>query len=316
MALAPLEEKVTSGDLVAELLGKAPRLGGNTGSWPGLTVYRFHAPAEPSWEEVQSLSLCVVAQGRKCVTVDDVRFPYDPFHYLVLNSNLHFQAEIVEASAAKPFVSLVLEIDPAVVRKVSVEMLERRAAALPGAEQAEPERSFLSPLSSDLMGAVLRFLRAVSTGPDRRILAPAYLQEIVYRVLQADQYARLMEIAAEQQHNDPIARVVGYAREHLGEPLTVADLAERLSLSPSAFAALFRESTGRSPYQFVKEMRLNRARELLLAGDKTVAAISRSVGYSTPSHFINEFRKKYGMSPRAYCDLEGLGNELRQQESP
>jgi AraC-like DNA-binding protein len=314
VALAPLEEKVTSGDLVAELLARAPQPGANTGDWSGLTVYRFQAPVAPSWEEVQSLSLCVVAQGRKCVTVDDNHYHYDPFHYLVLNSHLHFQAEIVEASVAKPFVSFVLQIAPAIVRKVSVEMLERRAAA-GVAGDPEPAQSFVGALDTDLMSAVLRFLRAISTGPDRRILAPAYLQEIVYRLLQADQYARLMEIAAEQQHNDPIAQVVGYAREHLGEPLTVADLAERMSLSPSAFAALFRESTGRSPYAFVKEMRLTRGRELLLSGEATVAAISRAVGYSSPSHFINEFRKRYGLSPRAYCDLAGLRAELGDRHS-
>jgi transcriptional regulator GlxA family with amidase domain len=74
------------------------------------------------------------------------------------------------------------------------------------------------------------------------------------------QYARLLRIAADQEHHDPVARVIRYAREHLSEPLAVADLAKYASLSPSAFTALFRETTGTSPYQFVKEMRLARAR--------------------------------------------------------
>jgi metal-sulfur cluster biosynthetic enzyme len=56
-----------AGDLVAELAETADRTGANAGLWPGLTVYRFTAPAGPTWEEIQSLSLCVVAQGRKSV---------------------------------------------------------------------------------------------------------------------------------------------------------------------------------------------------------------------------------------------------------
>jgi AraC-like DNA-binding protein len=309
--VTPLEERITSGDLVAALLARAPRTGANSAEWPGLTIYRFTGPVSPTWEEVQSLSLCVVAQGRKCVTVDGVHYHYDPFNYLVLNSSLHFTAEIIEASVEKPFVSFVLQIDPTLVRKVSVDMLEERTlavAAQRGADDAEPV--FVSALDTGLMSAVLRFLGAISTGPDRRVLAPAYLQEMVYRVLQDNQYTRMLKIAAEQEHSDPIARIVNYVREHLAEPLTVADLAEQVALSTSALSAQFREATGRSPYQFIKDMRLNRARELLVNRDVTVASISREVGYPNPSHFINEFRNRFGLSPRAYCDFTALRNEI------
>jgi hypothetical protein len=86
-----------AGDLIAEF-SRAPLVGGNTGAWPGLTIYRFTSPVGPTWEEIQSLSLCIVAQGRMAVTVEGDTYEYDPFHYLVLNSHLHFQAEILEAT--------------------------------------------------------------------------------------------------------------------------------------------------------------------------------------------------------------------------
>ena len=129
MSSGQLERPVTSGDLIAELAARAPEVGPNAGAWPGLTIYRFTAPAGPSWEEIQSLSLCIVAQGRKAVTVNGETYLYDPFHYLVLSSHLHFQAEILEASPSRPFLSLVLQIEPALVRRVSSDMLERRTTA-------------------------------------------------------------------------------------------------------------------------------------------------------------------------------------------
>src|ERR1700751_4662473 len=116
-----------AGDLIAELAPRAPLVGGNPNACPGLTIYRFTSPVGPTWEEIQSLSLCIVAQGRKAVTVDGQTFRYDPFNYLVLGSNLTFQAEILEAHPNKPFLSFVLQIDPAVVRRVSADMLERKA---------------------------------------------------------------------------------------------------------------------------------------------------------------------------------------------
>jgi len=312
-----LPSTIGAGDLVAELASMATETGANTGVWPGLTVYRFTAPAGPTWEEIQSLSLCIVAQGRKAVTVGGETYLYDPFRYLVLSSHLHFQAEILEASLSRPFLSLVLQIAPALVRQVSSDMLERRTTAFrsPGTETQPAPRACVSALDQELLGVVLRFLRAVRDAADRRVVAPLYLQELVYRVLQRDQYARLLALAAAESASNPVSAVLEYMRAHLSEPLTVADLADLVSLSPSAFAHLFRDITGRSPYQFLKEMRLDRARELLVDGNFTVARISKEVGYASVSHFISEFRGRFGVTPRAYYDAHALHRELDTQRA-
>ena len=302
--------------LIAELSQRATKEGANAGTWPGLTIYRFTSPVGPTWEEIRSLSLCIVAQGRKAVTVDGATYKYDPFNYLVLSSHLHFQAEILEATPAKPFLSFVLQIDPSVVRQVSSDMLERRATAFRqhAAESEAPEpNAFVSALDQELAGAVQRFLRSIETGADRRVLAPMHLREMVYRVLQREQYARLLAIAATESASNPVSAALEYVREHLTEPLTVADMAEQVSLSPSAFAHLFREVTGRSPYRFVKEMRLDKARELLIDGQFPVTRVSKEVGYGSVSHFISEFRARFGLTPRAYSDAHELYRELRIQ---
>jgi AraC-like DNA-binding protein len=315
MATGYRDVAVSAGDLIAELAARATEPGANTVGWPGLVIYRFTSPTGPTWEEIQSLSLCIVAQGRKAVTVEGHSFVYDPFRYLVLRSHLHFQAEILEASASRPFLSFVLQIDPAVVRQVSSDMLVRRTTAFrPRTEQVRPaEEAFVSAMDTELLGSVLRFLRATSTAADRRVLAPLYLQEMVYRVLQREQYARLLDLAEAESASNPVSAVLEYVRDHLSEPLTVADMAEHVNLSPSAFAHMFRDISGRSPYQFLKEMRLDRARELLVDGNLAVTRISKEVGYSSVSHFIAEFRGRFGVTPRAYCDAHATRRELDMQ---
>jgi AraC-like DNA-binding protein len=307
-----LSPPVVCGELIAELAARAPQAGANGGLWPGLTIYRFTSPAGPTWEEIRSLSLCIVAQGRKAVTVDGETYLYDPSHYLILGSHLHFQAEVLEASIGRPFLSFVLQIDPVLVRQVSSDMLERRTTAFrPHQTQPRPGPPVcVSAIDSELLGVVLRFLRATGSAADRRVLAPLYLQEMVYRVLQREQYARLLALAAAEAASNPVSAVLEHVRNHLAEPLTVADMADLVSLSPSAFAHLFRDVTGRSPYQFVKEMRLDRARELLVDGQLTVARISKEVGYASVSHFISEFRGRFGVTPRAYYDEQAVGREL------
>jgi len=303
------DERLRSGDLIAELRVRAVKTGPNATEWPGLTVYRFEAPAAPQWDAVQSLSLCVVAQGRKAVTIDDVTYRYDPFNYLVLNRGLRFEAEILEASSELPFLSFVLQIDPALVHRISADMRDGAATTFrrPRPQRMLPRRTAaaqVSPLDANTCGAVLRFLRAATTGPDRRVLAPMYLQEIVYRVLRAGQRQRLLDAAVSETASNPVTQVITYIRGHLAEPLTVADLAERACLSPSAFAHLFRDVSGMSPYQFIKSLRLDRARDLLVCENMNVSEVARSVGYSSLSHFINEFKRHFGVTPRAYAEAQ------------
>ncbi|MGW0035491.1 AraC family transcriptional regulator [Gordonia sp. NPDC003376] len=311
--LNPLEFRITSGDLVAELRSRASEPGILETDYPGLTIYRFDEPVEPLWEEVSQLHLCVIAQGRKCVTQDGVERYYDPFTYLAISGNRPFRTEIIEASKAKPFLSFGLQIDPDLVRQVSSDiLLERETAAF--TRNRHPDhvaRGFVSALDRDMMDAILRFLRSLSTATDRRVLTPTYLKEIVYRALQAEQYGLLVERAASERANNPVSAVIAYVQEHFAEPLSVSDLAEKAFMSPSAFSHLFRDTTGKSPYQFVKEMRLTRARELLIANEQNVTEISKAVGYRSTSHFINEFRERYGQTPRA-CSESISGNDLRR----
>ncbi|MBN9747839.1 AraC family transcriptional regulator [Amycolatopsis sp. A1MSW2902] len=308
----PLEFRISSGDLVAELKSHAHQPGTNNDLWPGLTIYRFDEPAAPLWEEVRELHLCVIAQGRKRVTQDGVAHYYDPFTYLAISGNSPFLTEIVEASPEKPFLSFGLQLDNELVREVSSDIImERQTTAFTTGRQPKETApaSFVSALDRDMMDAILRFLRALSTGADRRVLAPTYLKEIVYRALQAEQYGRLVERAAHESANNPVSAIIAYVRDHIAEPLTVSDMAEHAFMSPSAFSHLFRDVTGKSPYQFVKEMRLNRARELLVGEETSVTQISKSVGYRSTSHFINEFRDRFGVTPRAFADAL-TGGEL------
>jgi AraC-like DNA-binding protein len=310
--LNPLEFRISSGDLVAEIKARTPEVGLNTGLWPGLTFYRFDAPAAPEWEEVRELHLCIIAQGRKCIRANGEDRYYDPLTYLAISENVPFRTEILEASPAKPFLSFGLQLEPDLVRQVSSDIIaERETTAFTGSPRPSKEEqakcSFVSALDRHMMDAILRFLRSLDTPADRRVLAPVYLKEIVFRALQAEQYTRLIQRAADESGSNPVSAVIAYVHDHIGEPLSVADLAERAFMSPSAFSHLFRDVTGRSPYQFVKEMRLDRARELLIENESSVTTISKAVGYRSASHFINEFRDRFGVTPRAFGDSLGAG---------
>ena len=297
----PLDELVPAGELAATLAARTPLEGVNRAEWRGLTCYRFTRPQTPHWDEVRSLSLCVVVQGRKRVRIGGTDYFYDPFNYFVMTRGMRFQAEILEASVAKPFLSFVLQVEPAVVNRVVNDIHERATVLMQRNMPAQPA-AYVTPFDQNLTGAVLRFLRALDTEADRRILAPIYLQEMVYRVLQTEQCSRLASAAEQESDTNPISAAVAYMREDLSRPLTVAELAEVVAMSQSAFAHLFKSVTGVSPYQFVKRLRLDQARVLVVEEGRSVSEAAATVGYSSLSHFINEFKRHFGVTPGVYAE--------------
>ena len=88
-----------------------------------------------------------------------------------------------------------------------------------------------------------------------------------------------------------------------GAEHSVDSLAERVGMSRARFAAQFKESFGTGPMQLVKELRLQHAARLLIEGRSGVARVAELVGYSSRSHFTQQFEARYGMSPARYGKL-------------
>lgn len=83
---------------------------------------------------------------------------------------------------------------------------------------------------------------------------------------------------------------------------TVAGLAARVALSPSRFAHLFAEQTGRGPMEAVRQARLGLAARLLEATELDVSQVAAASGFASPFHFSRRFHRYAGLSPRAYRD--------------
>jgi AraC-like DNA-binding protein len=305
-----------AGRLVADVLAMTSQVGPNRTEWPGLTVYRFSRPQVSQWAEVHSLALCCVLQGRKRLVLDGDEYVCDPAHYLLFTRGMRFETEIVEASADEPFLSLVLQIEPALVSSVLVDVVDHRPpAAARSAGDREAMPALVSAFDVDLAESIRRFLRSLAGATDRRVLAPMYLREIVYRLMQVDQVSRLLRAVARERDMDPVEKVTRYIRERMAEPLTVADMARHAQLSPSALTARFVEATGVGPYQFAKRMRLEHARALLVQDELTVSEIVREVGYTSLSYFINEFKRQFATTPGAYAKAQRRSVAMRIEEA-
>lgn len=86
----------------------------------------------------------------------------------------------------------------------------------------------------------------------------------------------------------------------LGERLTVADMANALNLSRFHFVRSFKAETGSTPHQYLLQARLERARDLLLNPELTIAQVGARVGYRRPGDFTKAFTRRFGRTPSAF----------------
>ncbi len=98
-----------------------------------------------------------------------------------------------------------------------------------------------------------------------------------------------------------IQQAATYISEHCGHPLCLQELARMHAMSESHFSRTFKRYTGMGVARYIKLIRLQKAEELLLRGNRSVTEIAYDCGFNNSNYFISEFRKYKGMTPLQYA---------------
>ena len=126
-------------------------------------------------------SFCVIAQGSKELYLNNERYLYDPYHYLLVTAELPLVAQVFEASKAQPYLSLRLKLDPALVGSVMTEA-GSPASQNPAQNREDVRAIDVSALDAGLLDAVVRLIKLLDTPAEMPFLVPLITREIVYRL--------------------------------------------------------------------------------------------------------------------------------------
>ena len=236
--------------------------------------------------------LCIIAQGRKEIRLGAEQYVYDPLNYLVASVTLPVTGQVVDATPGQPYLSLKLDIDPALISSL---IADAGPIGLPS--PAANRALFVDRLDPPMLDALIRLLRLLDTPRDAAMLAPLAVREIFYRLLRSPQGHRLREIVMADSQSHRVARAIEWINRHYAQPLRIEDLAREVNLSSSTLHHRFKAVTALSPLQYQKQLRLQEARRLMLSEGLEAASASFRVGYESPSQFSREYSRLFGAPP-------------------
>lgn len=263
--------------------------------YPGLWFFRSQAPTEAKTVSVKMVTLAVVLQGRKRVRFGDLELAYEPGSYLFVTGERRYQSQIEAASATKPYLSVALELAP---EEIAEAVFGLSDAGVHFESSADDEQAIVARLKAPITNALTRLVSCLPDSVERSILAPLAKKELIVHLLRGPAGATLRQAAAADDGR--IRRAIAFVNAHAAERITIERLAKHVAMSPSHFAHRFRDVVRMTPIQYLKHVRLQQARLLMLGGGRGAAEAAAEVGYASPSHFARDFKDYFGVPPGRY----------------
>jgi AraC-like DNA-binding protein len=255
---------------------------------PGLTTIRSTAPSGLVHAISRPL-VCLVLQGSKQVAMGTQTFAFDAGDSLLITADVPTLSQITRASVAAPYLSLVLDLDLAVIADLTVQM-----RAVPIADGA-PVRA--EPTDAEVADAALRLMRLLERPASVPVLHAQLVRELHYWLLSGRHGAAIRRLGWPAGQTRRVARAVAVLRAEFTRPLSVDHLAATAGMSRSSFHHHFRAVTSLSPLQFQKQLRLIEARRLMMSEGVSASSAAFAVGYESVSQFTREYGRMFGLPP-------------------
>ncbi len=157
------------------------------------------------------------------------------------------------------------------------------------------DRDLLTAAGGAAAGDLMLRVIADAHGPE---IAGMVADQMVYTTLRGDEdHQRLSTPARIGVRHPKLSRIIALMHENIEEPVSAAQLADSVGMSTRQLERLFRRYLDRSPKRYYLELRLEKAKRLLLQTDMSVINVALACGFTSPSHFSKCYRAHYKRTP-------------------
>lgn len=266
------------------------------GAWPapvdGVVLLKNSAsyPPVPAFYEP---CIVLVAQGLKRFHFPDAVLTYDAHHYMMVTVPVPANCEALVADEG-PFLGLAVRINLQVLADTLLHI-----GPLPSpAKYGDLPLTISAPAMDARMAACgVRLLRAMLSPIEAAVLGPLLIRELHFRALTGPAGGMLRALLNGSAGRRQVHRVLERMHAEYSTSFRVEESAHEAGMSVSAFHEHFRAVTGSSPLVYLKQLRLHRARTMMVQSELSAAEAAEQVGYTSQSQFSREYKRMFGFPP-------------------
>jgi len=131
--------------------------------------------------------------------------------------------------------------------------------------------------------------------PGYEFITKTLLQQLLYAIFQ-----NIKKNNQNYSTSLKVEKIIAYLRNNIDKRLTLSDLSDIVQLSPTYLSGIFKETTGYSVIKFFNKIKVDKAKELIIEGDKKVKEVAHILGFTDEFYFSRIFKKIEGVSPSEF----------------
>ncbi|MBQ4832183.1 AraC family transcriptional regulator [Pseudoalteromonas sp. MMG010] len=260
----------------------------------------FHRASKSSPRQplIYNSGIIIVGQGHKVIHFADHYIKYGAGDYLVLGVPVPLECEAFTDNNL-PVMGIAISINPAMLHTLVNKMMQHKIVKL---SQSKLQVTAVQSASLDttMEQITIRLLHTLNNPLEAELFGEDIIKELVYRVICGPQGSTLIGLALHDGHYARIARSLSTIHNCYSQPITVEALADDVNMSVSSFHRAFKHVTYESPLQYLKKLRLAKAKELISSRGNKASEAALKVGYTSASQFSREFKRHFNKVPSEY----------------
>lgn len=276
----------------AQVLPQTPLLASYHTGWKGLTFTHYCHPPHKTVEHCLLQHSLVIADSKTCFQaercLDDKFKRYTHGNGRVdiipafLNHWTNWDREVKFSAIA---------ICPTLLNQTARELMQREIELI-------PQLAIDDPVIGQL---ALALKTEIETGcMSGRLYGESLGTALAARLVQNYAVSTSLEFKAHGLSRSQLERVIDYIKVNLARDLSILDLATLTNMSESHFSRSFKRSVGISPYRYLMQQRVERAKQLLKQQVISISDIALDCGFANQTHLTKVFRQMIGVTPKVY----------------
>ncbi len=262
----------------------------------GVDIFKI-TESQEHMKQCYEKGIIFIFQGKKDVLREDSVLTYDSNNYLILSLPTNVECRVY-ATNAEPILGVRIDAN----QKIINEILFDSDISFEYEEESKPG-IYTESLNDQLIDALGRLINCIKNEQDSKVLSPLYIKEILYYVLKSPHGYALNFTSYYNDSYHKISQIADSIYLNYKKKYDVDSLAKQANMSVSSFHSTFKEITGLPPIQYVKKIKLHKARELLTYNKTTVKSVAYDLGYESLSQFNREYKRMFGITPKSQSSV-------------